>query len=120
MFKTDHYIWTCKYVNIRNLSEIPFNPSSSRLWHADSSNNTTDIMEGRCRNMDHAWVVTLPHIYRLKGVSSCSYPIPSCNPLSVIYQQEKIATSWSLENISNMTCHQTQNENLITADLLVY
>ena len=98
-----HFMLTCKYVNLLHLVAIPFNPSSSRLKHSDRSNNSMEVMEGRWRNVDNAWAVKLRPTVRRKDVSSCSDPIPSSNPLSDIPSQLNIASSWSLQQTSNMT-----------------
>jgi len=77
-------------------------------------------MEGRWINVDNAWAVKLSPLLSVKDVSSCSDPIPSSNPLSVIFLQKDISSSWNLQHISNMTGQWTQNNSLIKAALLVY
>jgi hypothetical protein len=79
-----------------------------------------EVMEGRWRNTDIVWAVKLWPPKRRKDASSCSDPIPSSNPLSVIFLEHITSSSWSLQHISNMTGQRTQNERLITAALLVY
>jgi hypothetical protein len=69
---------------------------------------------------DNPWVVNSWPPLRCKDVSSCSDPIPSSNPLSVILSHSCTSSSWSLQNISTMMCQRTQNDSLITAALLVY
>jgi len=99
MFKS-----TFRYVNMLNLlhlSAIPSNPSSSRLGRNDRFNDIMEDMEGRWRNVDNALAVKLQPSKRCKDVSSCSDPIPSSNPLSVIFQQTRNLSSWSLQHISN-------------------
>jgi len=120
MFKRDHYIQTCKYVNLLHLSAIPFNPSSSRVQHSNRLNDTMEVMVGRWRNVDNAWAVKQSLPWRRKSVSSWSDPIPSSNPLSVILSQLVTSSSWSLQHTSNMTGQRTQNDSLITAAWLVY
>ena len=79
-----------------------------------------EFMEGWWRNLDHAWAVTLPQTWRSKDVSSCSDPIPSSKPLSVILSQRITLSSVRLKHISNMIRQQTQNNSLSIAALLAY
>jgi len=120
MFKTDRYIQICKYVNLLYLFAIPFKHSSSRLRHSDRSSVTKEAMQCRLRNVDNAWADKLLPQFRRKDVSSWSDPIPSSKPLSVICSQLEITSSWSLQNISNITCYEAHNDSLIMAPLLVY
>jgi len=101
------YIYICKYVILLHLSAIPSNPSSSRLGSSDSFNDIMEDMEGRWTNVDNALALKLRPSERSKDVSSCSDPIPSSNPLSVIFTQQVNSSSWSLQHISNMSCQRT-------------
>jgi hypothetical protein len=71
-------------------------------------------------HVDSAWAVKLELQWRRKDVSSCSDPISSSNPPSVILSQLDTPSSCSLQHTSNMTCQRTENDSLITAALLVY
>jgi len=70
-------------------------------------------MEGRWRNVNNTWADKLWLTVRRKDVSSCSEPITSSNPLSVISAQLKTCSSWSLQHTSNMTCQRTQNDSIV-------
>jgi len=61
-------------------------------------------------------IVTINESQRCKFLQ---WPNPLQQP-SVIFLQKDISSSWSLQHISNMTGQRTQNDNLITAALLVY
>ena len=111
MYKTNHIIWTFKYVSLLNLSAIPCKPSSSRLEKNDRFNNTMEVMEFPWRKVDNASGDKSQPQARRKDFSSCSDPIPCSNPLSAIFSQKVISSSWSLQHISNKICQRTQNSD---------
>ena len=75
------------HVNLIHISATPFNATSSKLRHAERSNDTRETVEGRGRNVENAWAVKLQLQLRRKDVSSCSGTVPFNKLLSVIFLQ---------------------------------